>query len=284
MRNFMLVAVLICSGIVPPGFAQAPDEGQLIQVLNSNASVVAKETAARRLKQIGTSRCVAAVARLLPDEQLNQIACDVLETLPGDEAGRALQQALARTTGKSQATIIHALGERRHRPALPELRAALNAADELIASSAARAMGRIGGTDAVVALEYRLSTAADALRTALAEALLDCAGQFLMADNRRAAEAIYQRFNQASETEPIRVAATQDSSRRPIRGAPWNWGLRLSKATMLRARRRRCNGPRRLRIPTPRRLSQTCLPLPRRRCKSRCCACCNCAAILPPLP
>jgi HEAT repeat protein len=207
MRNFMLVAVLICSGIVPPGFAQAPDEGQLIQVLNSNASVVAKETAARRLKQIGTSRCVAAVARLLPDEQLNQIACDVLETLPGDEAGRALQQALARTTGKSQATIIHALGERRHRPALPELRAALNAADELIATSAARAMGRIGGTDAVVALEYRLSTAADALRTALAEALLDCAGQFLMADNRRAAEAIYQRFNQASETEPIRVAA-----------------------------------------------------------------------------
>jgi HEAT repeat protein len=227
MRKLMLVVILIGMGIVPLGFAQAPDEGQLIQVLESPASVVAKETAARRLKQIGTSRCVTAVARLLPDEQLNQIACDVLETLPPEEAGRGLATSPTRTTGKSRAAIIHALGERRHRPALPELRAALNDADELIATSAARAMGRIGGTEAVTALEHRLLTATNSLRAALADALLDCAGQFQIAGERRAAEAIYQRFNHRRKLS---------DSRRRLLGTPqdgrWGRALELGLAAL----------------------------------------------------
>lgn len=207
MKRFFLIVMLLCGVATSNSFGQPADEARLIQIIQSPASPAEKEDACRQLKQIGTTQCIAAVATLLTDEHLYQSACDVLETLPANEAGQALQQALARTTSQPKAGIIHSLGERQYRPAIPELSGLLGAADRLISTSAARALGRIGGMEAVAALQKQLSSATDPLRAALVDALLDCAGQLLAAGDRDAAQRIYQRFNQASEREQVRAAA-----------------------------------------------------------------------------
>src|SRR6478736_725406 len=135
MKTFFLIVALLGGMPGANARAQPADEAHLIQVLESNASPAEKEDACRRLKQIGTAQCVPALAKLLPDEHLYQSACDVLETLPADEAGQTLQQALSRTAGKPKASIIHSLGERRYRPAMSELGGLLSASDILISTS-----------------------------------------------------------------------------------------------------------------------------------------------------
>lgn len=207
MKRFFLTVTLLCGVLASSVFAQATDEARLIQVLQSNASPAEKEDACRRLKQIGTVQCIPTVATLLTDEHLYQSACDVLETLPATEAGHALLQGLSRATGNAKAGIIHSLGERRHRPAVSELSKLLTASDHLISTSAARALGRIGGNEATATLQKHLPTAANSLRAAIVDALLDCAEQLLADGNRAAALAIYPQFNNTKENEHVRVAA-----------------------------------------------------------------------------
>jgi len=205
MKTIVLAVLLVGFATVLP--AQPADEAQQIQILQSVAGPAAKADACRRLKQIGTATSVPALARWLTDEKLSQAACDALETQPVATAGAALHAALAEAAGNPRIGIIHALGERRHRPATAELARLLSDADVPVAMAAARALGRIGEEEALQPLQQFLKTAAEPLRSAIVDALLDGAAQWTVAGRRGEARLIYERLGAAKEKEHVRIAA-----------------------------------------------------------------------------
>src|ERR1700694_2415388 len=74
--------------------ADTDEEQKLIQVLQSNAGPAEKDAACARLKFIGTSRSVPALAALLTDNELSHSARYALEPMQSDAAGAALVGAL----------------------------------------------------------------------------------------------------------------------------------------------------------------------------------------------
>lgn len=207
MKTLALVALMLWAAADLPARAEAGEEARLTAVLQSAATSVEKENACRRLKQIGTARAVPAMAGLLTDEHLYQAACDALETMPFVEAGEALRASLKTILGKPKAGVIHALGERRDQAALQDLAGLLSDHDPLLASSSAKALGRIGGTEAVRVLQRALTAASDPVRSAIVDALLQCAAQLPASGELAGAASIFQEFDDSKENEHVRTTA-----------------------------------------------------------------------------
>lgn len=205
MKTFLLLALM--AWLIAPASLQADDgeEARLTGVVQSAAPSKEKEDACRRLKQIGTATSVPALATLLNDEHLYQAACDALETIPFKEAGEALQAALKTASGTAKAGVIHALGERRHRSAVSDLAGLLRDADPLLAASAARALGEIGGSEAVSVLREAMKVAL--VRAAVVDAMLRCASRLAADGDLDPARNIFQELNASQEPEHIRAAA-----------------------------------------------------------------------------
>jgi len=199
----LIVSALAC----PPVLAAPNDEAQAIKVLESAAVPAEKEAACQQLKRIGTARAVPALVSLLDDDLLAQWALDVLETLPCPEAGEALRTALRTTARKPRVGVVHALGQRRERAALPDLIKLLTDADVMLAGTAAEAIGKIGGNDAINALTKAKATAPAPVRAAIVDALLDCADRLLAKGNAKGASSIYKKIYDSKEAEHVRVAA-----------------------------------------------------------------------------
>ncbi len=155
--------------------AQPATEQQLIGVLGSSATLAEKDAACAQLKLVGTARSVPALAALLTDEQLSHSARYALEPMPFKEAGRALLDALAKTTGGTRLGIIDSLGVRREASAVAPVARLLTDADPLTGCAAARALGNIGGSDALRALESVPGNASEPLHRAVVDAELQCA-------------------------------------------------------------------------------------------------------------
>jgi HEAT repeat protein len=207
MKNFLVIGLLVGVTATLALQAEVGEEARFVAVIQSAATAPDKEDACRRLKQIGTAKAVPVLATLLGDEHLYQAACDALQTMPGDEAGEALQAALKTTSGKSKAGIIHSLGERRQQQAVTELASLLNDSDPLIATLAARALGEIGGKDSARVLNDALKTAIEPARGGIVDGLLRCATQYAVAGERTEAERLFQEFDNPKEEEHIRAAA-----------------------------------------------------------------------------
>lgn len=202
------IALLMASLLgVPSVLADSGTEAQAIKALQSSAIPAEKEAACRQLKRIGTAKAVPALVSLLSDDLLAQWALDVLVTMPCPEAGEALRAALRTTVRKPRVGVVHALGERRDRQALPELIRLMSDADVLLASSAATAVSKIGGADAIDALKKAKAAAAAPVRAAIADALLACAKGLLAGGDATAALALYREVYGSKEAERFRVAA-----------------------------------------------------------------------------
>jgi len=163
---------------------EIPDEVKLIAVLESDAGWMEKQAACRDLRRVGTVKSVPALAELLSDESLSHMARNALEAMPYSEAGEALRDALAMTTGRTKTGVITSIGVRRDARAVAHLMPLLNDPDIDIARAAAGALGRIATPESSKALYDFIDTAPESLRPALAEGLL-AAGQRLVQDGRR---------------------------------------------------------------------------------------------------
>jgi HEAT repeat protein len=188
--------------------ADANDEQALIQVLQSTtAGPREKDAACARLKFIGTSRCVPSLATLLTDEQLSHSARYALEPMRFDEAGAALLDALPKTKGLLRVGIINSLAARQETRAVPALVELLNDSETGTASASARALGQIGGSDAVKALLASARSSTAELHEAAVDGLLRCANHLLSSGQPSGALAIFEQLDGSSENELIRVAA-----------------------------------------------------------------------------
>ncbi len=186
---YALVSMLFAASSLP-----AAEEQDLIAILRSTAGAPQKWAACQKLKTLGTAQSVPALAALLGDERLSQAARHALETMPVPEAGPALRDALARTSGLIKAGIIDSVGWRAEPESAPLLAPLLSDSDAAIASAAASSLSRIGGQAAVAALLASCDQAASKVQPAVQEALLKCAERLSANGDSTSAVAIYRRL------------------------------------------------------------------------------------------
>ncbi len=91
-------------------------EQALLEVLQSDVPIPAKEYICRQLALIGTDRCVPVLAAMLPDAELSDRARLALEAIPTTVADEALRAALDKVEGDQRAGIVNSLDERKKRP------------------------------------------------------------------------------------------------------------------------------------------------------------------------
>ena len=211
MKRLLFLALSACvlasqlqlSGQIPP----TNEEQQLIGVLQSSQSPRDKDAACARLKRIGTPQSIPALAALLTDEQLSHSARYALESMPSPKAGQALVGALGKTSGLTKVGLINSLGFRQETRAMPDLIVLLKDHDTQVAAASARALGQIGGSKAINALQATTTTSVGLAHDVLVDACLRCANRLLAAGSQSKALAVFQHLYDTEKKDGIRTAA-----------------------------------------------------------------------------
>ncbi len=118
-------------------------EQALLEVLQSDAKLPAKEYICRQLALIGTNRCVPVLAGMLSDSELSDCARVALEAIPDPSADDALRTALEKAEGNQRVGIVNTLGERGDQKAVPALKEMGNSPDPVLAKAAQAALRKI---------------------------------------------------------------------------------------------------------------------------------------------
>ena len=181
-------------------------EQRLLRTLGSATTRDARSFLCRQLRTIGTARCVPQLEKLLTDPELSHMARYALGRIEDPAAAAALRRALSKTSGKLQVGIINTLANRRYRRALPDIAKLLGSSDSGVAEASARALGRIGGTEAVKVLEAVRAEASKTIRQRIDNALLNCAEQFLADRRTNEATRIYAKFYSPEQPMHLRLA------------------------------------------------------------------------------
>ena len=181
-------------------------EERLVRALASASTRDAKSFLCRQLRTIGTARSVPQLEQLLTDPGLSHMARYALGRIEDPAAAVALHRTLGKTSGEVQIGIIHTLGERRHRQALPDLARLLGSPDSGIAEAAATALGRIGSIEAVRALDASRARASGTLVEHIDNALLLAAERLAVEGQRGVATQVYQRFYKLGPQKQFRLA------------------------------------------------------------------------------
>ena len=207
-----LLMFMACAGLVAafPNLgrgAQSDEERQLIAVLQSDSSPTKKDAACARLKRIGTDQSVPALAALLTDEQLSHSTRYALESMPSAKAGEALVNALAKTSGLTKVGIINSLCFRDEQRAVPALAPLLTDPNALVAAAAARALGQIGTTKALKALQDAAVDSGSAVHTAIVDAWLRGGYRLMAAGSDSKALGIFQALYDTEKSDTVRTAA-----------------------------------------------------------------------------
>lgn len=181
-------------------------ERKLIDAIDTAETADAKRFLCTQLRVVGTAECVPAVAKLLTDPEVAHMAVYCLGRMDVPEVGKALQDALGKTTGDIQAGILNALADRGQVSIAGECVKLLQADNVTVAKAAARALGRLGAFDVVAPLRKARENAPAALQTEINNALLCTAELLSRKDDSRAVE-IYKEFTSEDFSEPLRFAA-----------------------------------------------------------------------------
>lgn len=212
-----VVAVLMTS----PVWAQAAfDETAAISVLIGDATPVQKQEVCRQLRQKGTVACIPALAAMLPNPELSHMARYALEVMPYPEAGKALRDAVAKTSGSCKVGVVTSLGARRDAEAVDLLAPALRDGDVNVARAAAGSLGRIGTPAAADALTAFMKEEHENVRTALTEGLLAAAERLAKDGNAERAIAVYDMLLDPSQSMSVRMGAFRGAAAAQPQAAP----------------------------------------------------------------
>lgn len=170
----------------------AAKQRELIHVLQSDAPPQEKAITCKRLVIYGTAEAVPALAPLLADPHLASWARIALEAIPGDAPDAALREALGKLQGNLLVGVINSIAYRREAKAVDGLAAKLKDPEAAVAAAAAVALGRIGGSPAIAALEAALASApAGEVRAAVAQGCVLAAEQALAQGDAATATRLY---------------------------------------------------------------------------------------------
>jgi hypothetical protein len=189
-------------------------EKTLIEVLESKATYAGKQYVCRELSIIGTGESVPALAKMLTDTDLSDMARYALERMPGEAVDKVLLEALPKASGKAKIGIVNTLGERRCIKAVSALKDFVNdSSDESMVGAAISALGKIGGTDAADILRKARDKVPAKLKTLVCDACLKCAEQFAAKGQRDQAMAIYKELSKEGAPPLVRTAAMRGMSK-----------------------------------------------------------------------
>lgn len=150
-------------------------ESECIALLSADTPYPELFRAFRILTAIGSERSIEPLAALLENEDTAHFARHALEVMPYDEAGQALCDALASTSGETRVGIMSSLAARREAAATPALKALLTEDDIETAETAAYALGHIATDEAVEALTSAADSGVPEKRLAAQKGLLTAA-------------------------------------------------------------------------------------------------------------
>jgi HEAT repeat protein len=183
-------------------------EQALIGVLeNEQSTRAALQYACEQLSIIGTEDAVPALADLLADEETSDMARYALERIPGEESVAALRGALDTTSGAVKVGIINSLGEREDADAVAQLEQLIQSDNELVASAAATALGKIATPAATDALASAVENTSGRLHRDVLDAYLECADALAEDGNTGRAMEIFNQLYDSSQPTPVRAAA-----------------------------------------------------------------------------
>ena len=182
---------------------------QALAVLQSDAPPQEKAVACKRLAVFGGPEAVPALAPLLGDDLLASWARIPLEVIPGPAADAALRSALGRVQGNLLIGVINSIGVRRDSQAVGPLQALLQNPNDEVASAAAVALGKIGGSTATQALEAFLPSAPAGARSAVAEGMILCAERSAAAGENKDAVRLYEQVRRANLPQQRILEATR---------------------------------------------------------------------------
>jgi len=198
-------ATPLYSQTIPPATPEL--EASLLAVLTSNAPYVEKASACRQLATVGTAKSVPVLANLMTDEKLSHMARYALETNPDAAVDRALREVLKKVQGKRLVGVIGSLGVRRDEQAVKPLVELMQSRDAEVRRAAMRALGSIGNTSAIQALQTALSQASTEQQVDLYEGLLRSAEVQAGQGHTEASLAIYNALREAKTPHQVRSAA-----------------------------------------------------------------------------
>jgi HEAT repeat protein len=187
--------------------ARKETEAALLKFVQGAPAPAGLMAACRALRLIGGPESVPVLAALLLKPETTDAARYALERIPGPEADQALIAALDKTQGDVRRGAVFSLGERNATAAVPALARLAGGKDTTIAADAVKALGKIGGPEAVKALGAALGKAAPPLKSEIASALLLAAEKALAAGDKAAAAAVYDQVFAANVSVISRQAA-----------------------------------------------------------------------------
>ena len=149
-------------------------EQELIAQLTPDTAFATRDWTIRMLELVGTTRAVKPLATLLrdPDPRIRDNARRTLAAIPSSSALKALAAALATAAPADQPAYIDALAYRGESGAVRPLATVLKSGPLVSASTAATALGKIGGRSAHTALKNRHATATGPLLADIERALI----------------------------------------------------------------------------------------------------------------
>jgi len=211
LGGLVLLPALVAAENAPTGGGGIPKPDQtpkLIAVLQSEAAQGDKARACQQLAIMGTKEAVAALAALLPDEQLSNYARCGLEPIADPSADDALREALGTLQGKLLIGVVNSIGVRRDPRAVEGLlKLARNRASGA-APEALLALGRLATPEALEELQKTLTAGHAELRPAAAEGCLLAAEAQAAQGKLDAAVALYDAVRGADVPKALREAAT----------------------------------------------------------------------------
>jgi len=173
--------------------ARAQCETGLLAFLGTKATPIAKMAVCRHLRLIGGDASVPVLAKMLLTPETSDMALYALAKIPGAAADQALRDALAKTSGAVQISLINAIGVRGSHEAVPALIPFLAQTKSDAAKAAAYVLGRLGGPQAAAALTKAFPAAPADLKIILAAAMLACGEQFIKDKDLSAAAGLYDK-------------------------------------------------------------------------------------------
>ncbi len=207
--------------------SRAACAARLAALLESPATTpAAKQYICLQLRQIGTATEVPLLARLLNEPDSSEMARHSLESIAGEASLQALRGALSKLEGTQLAGVVQSLAARRDDGSVPMLIELTGSSDPVVAASAVRALGSIGGSAATQKLQSIAAAAEGAAPRDVSVALLACAAQFAEAGQVEPAREIYNQLSDSKQPAGIRRASLTallalEGDRLPITVLEW---------------------------------------------------------------
>ncbi len=188
-------------------------EQALIKSLKSAKTNDAHQFLCRQLRTIGTAQSIPALAALLTDPDMSHMARYALGRIDAPEAGKALHEALGKTSGKIKAGIINTLAMIGYPQALTDFIQLAERGDTEQRMAAIKALGQFANPTVVSKLKRIRLSSSKSIRVEVDAALLRVADGCVDAENDELAIAIYTDFYRGKHPEHLRTAGLKGLAR-----------------------------------------------------------------------